>query len=168
MAKAAGTSRFAHAPCCDLYERQEADALFCGEWDMPFEVVSPGQSSSQSGDLEREFFSGRSDFLAHVGGNGYSCTRAGWVDEYVWEPARCLSPTPQPRRCKGGSQPPPPPSLTPTHHPRCELATWDASAFCEALGGRSLLFLGDSTMRQVGVFFLVVTLDTGPRWALTP
>ncbi|KAJ1467643.1 hypothetical protein T484DRAFT_1858111 [Baffinella frigidus] len=99
----------------------EADALFCGEWDMPFEVVSPGQSSSQSGDLEREFFSGRSDFLAHVGGNGYSCTRAGWVDEYVWEPARC------------------------------ELATWDASAFCEALGGRSLLFLGDSTMRQVSV-----------------
>ena len=44
-----------------------------------------------------------------------------WVDEYAWEPARCA------------------------------LATWDARAFCAALGGRSLGFVGDSTMMQVSL-----------------
>ena len=42
-----------------------------------------------------------------------------WEDQYVWEPARC------------------------------ELAAWDAAAFCAALRGRSLMFIGDSTMSEV-------------------
>ena len=46
------------------------------------------------------------------------CTCQGWVDHYAWKPGRCA------------------------------LATWDAAAFCSALGGRSVLFLGDSTMFQ--------------------
>ena len=43
----------------------------------------------------------------------------GWEDRYVWEPARC------------------------------ELAAWDAAAFCDALGGRSIMFIGDSTVKEV-------------------
>ena len=49
------------------------------------------------------------------------CSCKRWLDPYVWEPSRC------------------------------SLATWDAAAFCEALGGRSLTLLGDSTMRQTAV-----------------
>ena len=51
---------------------------------------------------------------------GQECNCKGWVDHYAWEPARC------------------------------ELATWDAGAFCDALRGRSVLFIGDSTMMQTG------------------
>jgi hypothetical protein len=50
---------------------------------------------------------------------GNGCKCEGWVDEYVWEPAGCV------------------------------LAAWDAAAFCDALGARSLMFIGDSTMIQV-------------------
>jgi len=51
---------------------------------------------------------------------GYQCK--GWVDEYEWQPARCV------------------------------LAAWDAAAFCGALRGRSLMFIGDSTMIEVCQF----------------
>ncbi|KAJ1483527.1 hypothetical protein T484DRAFT_2579588 [Baffinella frigidus] len=43
---------------------------------------------------------------------------AGWEDRYEWEPAGCF------------------------------LEAWDAPRFCEALGARTLLFVGDSTMLQ--------------------
>ena len=55
---------------------------------------------------------------------GSGCKCKGWVDNYTWEPARCA------------------------------LATWDAAAFCKALGGRSLMFVGDSTMIQAGAAFI--------------
>lgn len=51
---------------------------------------------------------------------GNGCNCKGWVDHFAWEPARCA------------------------------LSTWDAGAFCDALRGRSLLFIGDSTMMQAG------------------
>lgn len=52
---------------------------------------------------------------------GNGCKCKNWVDEYAWEPAKCT------------------------------LAQWDAAAFCSLLGKRSLMFIGDSTMIQVGV-----------------
>ncbi|KAJ1494602.1 hypothetical protein T484DRAFT_1764901, partial [Baffinella frigidus] len=81
----------AHAPCCDLLREDERDMMFCGGGHMPNEVVfPPGQDVTplRLYEWDYQFFSGRKDFLVHVGGNGCSCKRVhpGWVDRYVWEP----------------------------------------------------------------------------------
>ena len=51
--------------------------------------------------------------------NFYRFSCKDWVDDYAWRPTRC------------------------------SLATWDAAAFCDALKGRSMQFIGDSVMLQV-------------------
>ena len=51
--------------------------------------------------------------------NFYRFSCKDWVDGYAWRPTRC------------------------------SLATWDAAAFCAALKGRSVMFIGDSAMLQV-------------------
>ena len=112
----------AHPPCCDLYEQEKRDSDVCGPGPMPLQVLFP-----PSADVLPEYLhTWNHQFTAGrsdflVHVGGNGCSCKDWVDRYAWEPARC------------------------------SLAAWDASAFCDALGGRSLMFVGDSTTMQAGV-----------------
>jgi len=109
----------AHAPCCDLYKAEQRDTDVCGPHPMPLEVhFPPGEDV-----LPEHHHFWNHQFTAGrsdflVHVGGNGCSCKGWVDRYFWEPARC------------------------------SLATWNASQFCDALGGRTILFVGDSTMQQ--------------------
>jgi len=112
----------AHAPCCDLSKEEQRDTAVCGPHPMPLEVHFPPSADI----LPENYHFWDYQFTSGrsdflVHARGNGCSCDDWVDHYSWEPARC------------------------------SLATWNASKFCDALGGRTILFVGDSTMMQTGV-----------------
>ena len=69
-------------------------------------------------------YSGRHDYLVHLGGYGCSCQHFGWEDRYEWVPDKC------------------------------RLVEWDARRFCEMLGARRILVVGDSTVSQAATVLM--------------
>ena len=69
-------------------------------------------------------YSGRRDFLVHLGGYGCSCQHFGWQDRYKWVPDSC------------------------------RLVEWNARRFCELLGARRILLVGDSTVSQAATVLM--------------
>jgi hypothetical protein len=67
-----------------------------------------------------DVYQGRSDFLAHSGGNGCSCSPQVISDilRKEWRPSHC------------------------------KMIEWNAEGFCKTLGNRKMLFIGDSLMEQ--------------------
>ena len=134
-------------PLCDLYEHNEGSWLLdaarsrkqvppCCGWDRhkwggesdgrfmfldyaEYCGTSPMKTDPALAEIENGLsYSGREDFLVHLGGYGCSCQRFGFEDRYSWVPDNC------------------------------RLLEWDAHRFCSLLGTRRLLVVGDSTVSQ--------------------
>lgn len=105
----------------------------CGLDDLPVEGLGEDESLCNSHENTKyhlshfEFFQGSDTFLAHVGGRGCYCDARQSTgreaiserEKYVWVPETC------------------------------ELQSWNAQVFCEALNNRTILMVGDSTSQQV-------------------
>ena len=93
----------------------------CCGFDKRRRLVSEGNQTKPVCVGGTDIFRGSSDFLIPAGGFGCKCSEERMRDmvKYEWVPHKCTLPV------------------------------WDAQVFCDALGSRTILFIGDSTSTQI-------------------
>ncbi|KAJ1493491.1 hypothetical protein T484DRAFT_2017372, partial [Baffinella frigidus] len=147
VAKSAGTREA--APCCDAVKPEERDPAVCGPSgprEMPIELWNNQRSSFWNSEWssfwDYQCFTYFWNFECFTGRRDFlvhassnACSCKGWRDEWMWEARTCA------------------------------LASWDAAAFCHALGRRTILFIGDSTLQQSAV--AVINAVTWDMWNAT-
>lgn len=103
----------------------------------------------KAGQCELHRTGGNSSQLLHAGGNACACdlkNRLASPDwkfkdtnnnraKYIWKPSNC------------------------------DLLAWNATQFCELLGNRTILMIGDSTMQQTGVSLVNMIISSGASCA---
>lgn len=91
----------------------------CCTWDVS-DVGAGANASICDLSIRGGMWTGNAEKLVPAGGHACNCeSRAHALSSWEWTPSKCT------------------------------LGEWDASAFCAALDGRRLLFIGDSTSQQV-------------------
>jgi hypothetical protein len=108
-------------PCCG-WDKYKWGGKTHGRWMFEDDVehCGDGPMSTDPAFFEGRglAYSGRDDYLAHLGAYGCACQKFGFEDLYRWFPDKC------------------------------RLVEWDARDFCSLLGQRTLLVVGDSTGSQ--------------------
>ena len=110
-------------PCCgwDVYKwggEKHSRYMYLDDVEVCGYEKQPLLTDPEVSGEEDTAYAGGTDYLVQLGGYGCSCEQFGFNDRFSWIPEKC------------------------------RLLQWDARHFCDLLGQRRLLVVGDSTVSQ--------------------